>query len=296
VSGARTEADPLALVMCYTEGVATPTDDASGPAWSGEDLAALRSAYRVLEHPSFPARAAEWLGAPLEYGLKKLPTGWQDKVREASQSALERALDVALKTLDGTPSGNPELARKLHKVAVAMTGTAGGALGLLTLAIELPITTGIMLRAIAYIARAEGEDLDTHGARLACIEVFALGGSRPRDDAAETGYFAVRIALAREVTKAAEHILRRGLTEQGAPAMVRLVTRVAQRFSVQVSEKVAAEAVPIIGAMGGATINVLFIDHFQSMARGHFTVRRLERRYGQASVRALYEALRLDPA
>jgi hypothetical protein len=282
--------------MCYTEGVATPTDDASGPAWSGEDLAALRSAYQVLEHPSFAARAAEWLGAPLEYALKKLPTGWQDKVREASQSALERALDVALKTLNSTPPRHPERARKLHKVAVAMTGTAGGALGLLTLAIELPITTGIMLRAIADIARAEGEDLDTHGARLACIEVFALGGSCPGDDAAETGYFAVRIALAREVTKAAEHILRSGLTEQGAPAMVRLVTRVAQRFSVQVSEKVAAEAVPIIGAMGGATINVLFIDHFQSMARGHFTVRRLERRYGQPSVRALYEALRMDSA
>jgi hypothetical protein len=161
-----------------------------------------------------------------------------------------------------------------------------------TLPIELHVTVGIMLRAIADAARAEGEDLRTPEARLACLEVFALGGSSRKDDASETGYFAVRVALAREVTRAAEHVLRRGVAEQGAPAVVRLLTRIAQRFSLQVSEKVAAEAVPLVGALGGATINVVFIDHFQAMARGHFTVRRLERRYGPAAVRGRYERLR----
>jgi hypothetical protein len=267
-----------------------------GPHWSEEDLDALRAAYWALEHPSFAARATELLGTPIEYGLKKLPAGWQSRVRRASQSALEHALDVALRTMDSRPPKRPELASKLHRIAVAMTGTAGGALGLLTLALELPITTGIMLRAIADIARAEGEDLSSPEARAACIEVFALGGRDRRDDAAETGYFAVRVALAREVNKAAEHLLRRGLTERGAPAVLRLLTRVAQRFSVQVSEKVAAEAVPIVGALGGATINVVFIDHFQSVARGHFIVRRLEREYGSEPVRARYERLRTSEA
>lgn len=260
--------------------------------WTAEDRAALAAAYQALEHPSFAVRATELLGVPIEYGLKKLPANWQAKVQKASQSALEYALDVALKTMDRAPTRNPGLARKLHKVAVAMTGTAGGALGFVTLAVELPVTTAIMLRAIADVARAEGEDLRSPEARLACIEVFALGGPRKGDDAAETGYFAVRFALAQQVAKAAEHLVRRGVAEQGAPAVLRLITRVAQRFSVQVSEKVAAEAVPLVGAVGGATINVVFIDHFQSMARGHFAVRRLERRYGQAAVRARYEALR----
>jgi hypothetical protein len=263
-----------------------------GTAWADGDLAALQAAYLALEHPSFAARVTDLLGAPIEYGLKKLPQGWQSKVRRASQSALQQALEVALKTMDGPPSRHPGLARSLHKVAVAMTGTAGGALGLVTLAIELPVTTSIMLRAIADIARVEGEDLRAPEARLACIEVFALGGARRGDDAAETGYFAVRIALAQQLSKAAEHLLHKGVVEQGAPAVLRLLTRIAQRFSVQVSEKVAAEAVPIVGAIGGATINLVFIDHFQSMARGHFAVRRLERRYGPASVRARYEALR----
>jgi len=271
-------------------------DDASAaagrPPWSDEDLAALETAYRALEHPSFAARATELLGVPIEYGLKKLPAGWQIKVRKASHSALDHALNLALETMDDTPPRHPGLARKLHKAAVAVTGAAGGALGLVTLAIELPVTTGIMLRAIADIARAEGENLLSPEARLACIEVFALGGSRRSDDSAETGYFAVRIALAQQVAKAAEYLVERGIAEQGAPAVLRLITRIAQRFSVQVSEKIAAEAVPIVGAVGGAMINVVFIDHFQAMARGHFAVRRLERKYGQASVRARFEALR----
>jgi hypothetical protein len=46
--------------------------------------------------------------------------------------------------------------------------------------------------------------------------------------------------------------------------------------------------VPILGAAGGAFINVLFIKHFQDLARGHFIVRRLEAQYGQAAVRAAY--------
>jgi hypothetical protein len=49
--------------------------------------------------------------------------------------------------------------------------------------------------------------------------------------------------------------------------------------------------VPIIGALGGAAVNYAFIDHFQEIARAHFTVRRLERRYGKDAVRAAYDKL-----
>ena len=56
--------------------------------------------------------------------------------------------------------------------------------------------------------------------------------------------------------------------------------------------KLAAQAVPVLGAVGGAAVNTAFMDHFQAIARGHFTVRRLERRYGKAVVREAYEAER----
>ena len=79
--------------------------------------------------------------------------------------------------------------------------------------------------------------------------------------------------------------------EEGAPAIVRLIAQLATRFGVNVSEKIAAQAVPVIGAAGGIAINVMFIDHFQEMARGHFIVRRLERNYDPQFVREEYGRL-----
>jgi len=179
----------------------------------------------------------------------------------------------------------------LHKLAVATSGGIGGFFGLPALAIELPISTTIMLRSIADIARSEAETINTIDSKMACIEVFALGGPNMNDDASESGYFAVRAALAQSVTKAAEYIAEKGLAEESAPAFVRLIIQVAERFSIQVSEKAAAQAVPAIGAAGGAIVNTLFIDHFQDMARGHFIVRRLERKYGKEIVEETYRSV-----
>ncbi|MFA5596537.1 MAG: EcsC family protein, partial [Pusillimonas sp.] len=135
------------------------------------------------------------------------------------------------------------------------------------------------------------ESINNEATRRACIEVFALGGKTTQDDSAESGYFAVRAALAQSVTEAGKYIAEKGVAEQGAPIMVKLIAKVAKRFGVQVTEKAAAQAIPAIGAAGGAAINTLFINHFQDMARGHFTVRRLERQYGADVVREAYEAL-----
>ena len=72
---------------------------------------------------------------------------------------------------------------------------------------------------------------------------------------------------------------------------MRLIAQIASRFGVQVSEKVAAQAVPVIGAAGGSILNTLFIDHFQDMARGHFIVRRLESKYSPGEVKRIYDRL-----
>jgi hypothetical protein len=175
-----------------------------------------------------------------------------------------------------------------HKLAVGTTGAAGGAFGLPALAIELPISTTIMLRSIADIARSEGENLRTADARLECVQVLALGGRSKNDDGTETGYFAVRAAMAKAVSEAAAHLAGKGVSQKGAPAIVRLIALIASRFSVVVSEKAAAQAVPVVGAFGGAMINALFMDHFQDMGKGHFIVRRLERLHGHEEVKRVY--------
>jgi EcsC protein family len=82
-----------------------------------------------------------------------------------------------------------------------------------------------------------------------------------------------------------------GVAQEGSPALVRFITRVASRFGVAVSEKLAAQAVPMIGAVGGALINSVFMDHFQDMARGHFRITRLDRTYGPGRIKNAYDQL-----
>ena len=107
----------------------------------------------------------------------------------------------------------------------------------------------------------------------------------------KAGYFAVRGMLAKTVTEAARFIAERGVIEKGAPILVRFISQVAARFGAVVTQKVAAQALPIIGALGGAVVNYAFIQHFQETARGHFTVRRLERTYGKDIVRTKYDRI-----
>ena len=256
---------------------------------TSEDLNDLRLAKQVLENPSLAAKITNVIGSPIEKGFELLPAKWSEAVSDATRKALETALDLALLTLGKTGQGQAQ--NIWHKLAVAASGGTGGALGIPGLIVELPVSTGIMLRSIADIARGEGEQLNLPEVKLACIEVFALGGRTSKDDASESGYFAVRAALAKAVSEAAEFIAERGLAKEGAPAIARLISQLAERFGVTVSEKAAAQAVPAIGAVGGALINLVFIDHFQDMARGHFTVRRLERKYDPATVKAAYVAL-----
>ena len=106
-----------------------------------------------------------------------------------------------------------------------------------------------------------------------CFQVFALGGLKGGADATNSGYFAVRGLLAKSVAEAARFIVDRGVLAEGAPVLVRLIAQVASRFGVVVTQKLAVQAVPFIGAVGGAAVNYAFIDHFQEVARAHFIVR-----------------------
>ncbi len=257
---------------------------------SKTELAQLKRAKETLEHPGIAAKLSSIAGSPIERGVQLLPKRWQGSVHTATEAALMTALDVAVRSLG---SARPAASRdRLHRIAAAASGAAGGAFGLAALAWELPVSTTLMLRSIADIAAAEGEDPRHPETRIACLTVFALGSTRDaRDNAAESGYFAARSALAAAVSEATKHLAQKGLAKSGAPALLRLVTLIGARFGVVVTEKAAAQAIPVLGAAGGALVNTIFIGHYQDMARGHFIVRRLERLHGSEPVRAAYARL-----
>jgi hypothetical protein len=255
---------------------------------SAADHADLVRAKALLESPGLAIQLSNYVGAPMEYLLaKKLPGGASALINRAARSAVEAGYRAAAGTMREGAVG-ARASNRLHKFAVAGTGAVGGFFGLPGLLVELPLTTATMLRSIADIARSEGESPRHEGTRLACIEVLALGGRSQGDDAAEAGYFASRAALAQQVTAASRYVAS-SLGNGAAPAVVRAINAIASRFSIPVTQKAMAQAAPLIGAASGAALYKLFISHFQSMAHGHFIVRRLERAHGPAVVRALYE-------
>jgi hypothetical protein len=251
---------------------------------SPDELAEVRWAHQHLEHPSFAARLCNVIGTPIEQALNLLPKRWHQRVDRAAEASIRKAMDFAVRTLDKAPAEPAH--NTYHKVLAFTTGAVGGLLGPVALAVELPIITLFMLRAIADIARSEGEDLNALDARLACVEVFALGGRSGDDTAADTGYYGLRATLAFHFT---------GLIEYGAinadtiPAGVDLIRGIATRFGAAISDDLAMQMIPIAGAVSGALLNLVFMQHFQDVARGHFTLRRLERKYGSDMVRKSYE-------
>ncbi|MGF6755618.1 EcsC family protein [Paraburkholderia sp. GAS42] len=263
---------------------------------STEDLNALRRAKHELESPALAMKLASIVGAPLEKLIARMPGIASEKVTEATQAALRKCLQIALRTLGRNGGAGPFAApdkpsNLLHKFAVATTGAAGGAFGLFALPVELPVTTTLMFRSICDVARSEGEDLSDIDTQLQCLTVLGMGGTSKADDDADLGYFIVRGALAQSVSKATSEIATKGMTSHGSAALLRLLNTIASRFSVQVSEQIAAKSIPAIGAVLGAMVNTVFIDHFQQVAHGHFTVRRLERQYGQPLVEATYQTI-----
>jgi hypothetical protein len=253
------------------------------------DHEALAVAVRRLEEPSFAGRLAALAGKPVGLVQRALPAAASTAVANATKRALERALEVALFSLKNRRLGG---GRKLHSGLACASGAVGGAFGLPGLAVELPVSTTIMLRAIAAIAQQEGEDLADPRTGLACLEVFALGGPTTDEQGRETDYFTVRAMLARGLVEIADFALDKGAIREGAPLFARFLTKIASRFGIVVSQKLAAQACAVLGAIGGAAVNLAFIEHFQDVARGHFTVRRLERIYGADAVRAEYERIK----
>jgi hypothetical protein len=256
---------------------------------------ALRRAISNLENQDFAAQLADYAGRPIERVMRLLPKAASSRINRVVEHAILNCLNVAISSIEPRSKALP--ARRMASLLAGLSGGVSGFFGLAALPIELPVTTTLMLRSIADIARHHGEDLSKLEARLACVEVFALGAPRT-GRRADVGYYASRALLGRLTADATALLLERGAANLAAPVVGGLVSEIATRFSVVVSERSAASAIPVLGAMGGATVNLLFMNHFQRVASGHFAIRRLEREYGPAVVRRLYDEhapLRVQP-
>lgn len=255
------------------------------PPLSAQHQKQLLHAVKLLERPTFAARLADYAGKPVNEIIKLMPAPINRQFQGMVRMAILQCLETAVESLEDEEPAPPS--DWTGKVMTGLTGGVGGFFGLAALPFELPLTTTLMLRSIAEIARDHGEDLSQLDARLACVEVFAIGG-RSTSDVARIDYYAVRAVLSRLMQDVARQFAEFGAVNASSPVITRLVGELIGRFGLAVSDRLAASAAPIIGAVGGATVNMVFMDHFQRIARGHFAIRRLERTYGAPQVEALY--------
>lgn len=267
------------------------------------DLAFLDEAAKYLEAPSFLMRTADLVGKPVQALVSALPGGAREVISKATTGSLERGLNWAIRTLPDKPPGAAEkpptrtrefFRRHGHTALSAVTGAGGGFFGVAGLPVELPATTMVMLRSIAAVAVEHGADLDDPRTRIECLAVLSFGSEALSD--MESSYFTTRLALAMSVRQAAVFVTHHGareiaeaLTRGTAPALLRLISVVASRFQVTVTQKVAVQSVPVLGAAMGALVNAAFTDHFNRVARYHFGIVALEKRYGAERVQAAYE-------
>jgi len=287
---------------------------------SSEDRAFIAQAVAYLEHPRWLSRASDVVGQPAERLVAALPKRGQQFVQRAVQKSMQGALAIALTSLAQTPpkDGSAQSIQAAtfghgmaHTVAAAATGFAGGLFGLAGLPVELPVTTAIMLRSIAAIARDFGADLADPAVQLECLQVLALGGRMPAPidaelegaavefSGTESAYYTTRLGLSLALRSAAAFVggrtaanLAETLAHGTAPALLRVATLIGARFGIVVSEKAMVQALPLVGAGAGAALNAAFTEHFNTVARLHFGLRRMERVHGEAAVRLAYgEAL-----
>lgn len=253
---------------------------------SPKDLETLKNAKSSMNNIGLAMRNVNKLGDTLETGATLIPRKVFNKLEEIMNSILQGIIKANLLTIKKNKKFSKP-SNKTYKAIVTGTGALSGFLGSTTgigtavFASELTLTTKFLMRTIMDIARSEGEDIYTVEGQMACLQVFALGGGSKEDDGLETSYYTTRVAL----SSALQNVTAKGINS--------FVSKIVTRWSIQVTEKFLATAVPVFGAVGGGSINYIFINHFQKMATAHFKIKSLERKYGKELIESTYNNIKL---
>lgn len=221
------------------------------------EVAALAKRYKRANGPVI--RLVNRLGGTLENQLSALPDGIRSQLERLTSQALEASYGLAARA--------PDLGQRMPMVAAVAAGAAGGAGGLATAVAELPVTVTLFLNAIRSVARDAGLDPDQDWVRAECLQVFAAGSPLARDDGVNTSFLASRLALT-------------GSTVQN------LIAAIAPRLAAVLGQKLAAQAVPVIGAVSGAALNAAFLSYYREVARVRFALIKLAQVHGADAVEA----------
>lgn len=192
------------------------------------------------------------IGGSAEGLLDQLP----QTIRSGLEGATVAALNQAMRAAHSSRSMVPDQKSWLNQVVTTAMGAAGGAGGLPTALAELPVTTTLLLRVIQGVAVEHGFDPAAESVQFDCVQVFSAAGPLSADDGADLGFLSVRLALS-------------------GKAMQAVIAKIAPKLAVVLGQKLAAQAVPVLGAMAGAATNYAYTSYYEDIAHVHFGLRKL---------------------
>ncbi len=214
------------------------------------------------------ARAAKRANGPVMNLVNRIGGGVEKQLTMLPASVrteLERLTVQALLAAHGVAGFGGEAQGRGTMAAAVFSGAAGGAGGIVTSLAELPVTITVILRAIRAEAVKAGFDPKEPGIRAACLEVFAAGSPLAADDGINTSLISARLTLT-------------------GPALQKIIATVAPRLAAALGQKLAAQAVPILGAVSGAALNAAFLRYYREVARIRFQLMRLSVQHGAEAV------------
>jgi len=236
--------------------------DAAAPLDADEalasDIADLARKYRRANGPIMTI--VNRFGGKLEAQARLLPDALRRQLEAVVVKALQASMSVAAQS-----ERLPDPGRKGTMAAAIASGAAGGAGGIATALAELPVTVTVIMHAIRQEARAEGFDPEDPAIRMECLQVFAAATPLSSDDGVNTGFLSARLTVTGGVLHG-------------------MVAAVAPKLAAVMGQKLAAQTIPVLGAISGAAMNAAFLDYYRSMARIRFALLRLGAVYGTDKV------------
>ncbi|MDB5664845.1 EcsC family protein [Cypionkella sp.] len=235
------------------------------PAAADAEIAKIAQQYRQAS--GLLMKLVNYVGGKAENALEFLPDGLKDGIESATAIAMQRCYEAASSISNS--SWIPSSGTWTNKAVATLSGAVGGLGGLPSTLAELPFTVTTIFTAIQKVAMQHGFDPQDPAVKLECLAVLGSGGPLREDDSVELSYLSSRLAVNGTVVQA-------------------FIARYAPKLALVLSQKLAAQMVPVLGAVAGAGLNYTFISYFEEMAQVRFKLRKMAEVHGAERVAEMF--------
>lgn len=168
------------------------------------------------------------------------------------------------------------LADEVHNWAIGMAsaeGGAAGATGLLGMAVDIPAVIVLALRTIHKIGICYGFEVKSKQDKDFVLGILAVSGANEMKEkvAALTALRTIEVAIAKQTWK---HLGQIAATQKvGSQAGIIGIKNLARQLGINLTKRKALQAIPLIGAAVGASVNGWYVKEVGWAARHAFQER-----------------------